>query len=71
MCSIVFNLLFFISISLSKTLPNNLIVGYASWGECDDKIIKAVEDGVNILIWFAINLLTNSTTGLISFHLIY
>lgn len=44
-------------------LPENLIVGYASWNECDDKIITAVEDGVNVLMWFAINLLSNETSG--------
>ena len=47
----------------NRILPENLIVGYASWNECDDKIITAVEDGVNVLMWFAINLLSNETTG--------
>lgn len=46
-----------------RTLPENLIVGYANWNECDDKLVTAVEDGVNVLIWFAINLLANETTG--------
>lgn len=46
-----------------RELPDNLVVGYASWSECDDKIITAVEDGVNVLIWFAINLAVNETTG--------
>ncbi len=44
-------------------LPDNLIVGYASWGECDEKIVTAVQDGVNVLIWFAINLSVNPGTG--------
>lgn len=47
-----------------RELPTgNLLVGYANWNECDEKLITAVEDGVNVLIWFAINLLANETTG--------
>jgi hypothetical protein len=34
----------------------NLNVGYANWAQCDDKIIKAVEQGLNVVIWFSINL---------------
>jgi len=49
--------------SHDRVLPENLIVGYASWSECDDKLVTAVEEGVNVLIWFAINLLANETTG--------
>jgi len=45
-------------------LPSNLIIGYPSWGECDQKVIQADKDGVNVIIWFAINLLTNQTSGL-------
>lgn len=44
-------------------LPDRLIVGYANWNECDQKIIRAVKAGVNVLIWFAINLSTNETDG--------
>lgn len=40
-------------------LPDKLLIGYANWGECDDKIIQAVENGVNVVIWFAINLVTD------------
>ena len=39
-----------------KTLPKNLVVGYCNWNQCDDGIIKAVENGVNVVMWFAINL---------------
>jgi len=44
-------------------VPSRLIVGYASWNECDDKIIHAVEEGVNVVMWFAINLARNRSTG--------
>jgi hypothetical protein len=50
-------------VSSTPVLPDNLNIGYANWGECDDKIVKAVEDGVNVVIWFAINLLTDEATG--------
>jgi hypothetical protein len=45
----------------ASALPEKLIIGYANWGECDDKIIEAVENGVNVVIWFAINLVTDGT----------
>lgn len=44
-------------------LPEKIIVGYATWGQCDDKIIQAAEDGVNTIIWFSIDLLHNYTTS--------
>jgi hypothetical protein len=44
-------------------LPDSIIVGYASWNQCDDKIIQAVKDGVNVVIWFATNLSTDPVTG--------
>ena len=34
-------------------LPDRLVAGYLSWGECDDKAIRAAQDGVNVLIWCA------------------
>lgn len=34
-----------------------LIISYCSWGQMDEKIIKAAEDGSNIIIWFSINLI--------------
>ena len=37
-------------------IPDKIIVGYANWNQCDESIIKAVEEGVNVIIWFAINL---------------
>ena len=37
-------------------LPEKLIVGYANWNQCDDKIVEAAINGVNVIIWFSINL---------------
>ena len=47
----------------SKELPEKLVVGYANWNQCDPSLIRAVEQGVNVLIWFSINLSTDSVTG--------
>eukprot|EP01038_Epipyxis_sp_PR26KG_P004314 gene4314-6112_t len=41
-------------------LPDKLIVGYANWNQCDDSIVDAVKQGVNVVIWFSINLLTDN-----------
>lgn len=49
--------------SRSVTLPELIIVGYANWNQCDDKIIQAVKDGVNVIIWFSVNLAVDSITG--------
>lgn len=38
-----------------RQLPPNLIIGYCNWSQCDEKVTLAVQDGVNVLIWFAIN----------------
>eukprot|EP01040_Poterioochromonas_malhamensis_P004072 gene4074-4356_t len=40
-------------------IPDKIIVGYASWNQCDETLVRAVEQGVNVLIWFAINLAVN------------
>jgi hypothetical protein len=44
----------------TRTLPSKLIVGYANWNQCDESIVDAVASGVNVVIWFSINLLTDS-----------
>lgn len=44
-----------------KSLSSKLIIGYANWNQCDEKIVSAVKDGVNVVIWFAINLSTDSS----------
>lgn len=41
---------------LVPPLPEKLLVGYCNWNQCDESILRAVEDGVNVVIWFAINL---------------
>ena len=41
-------------------LPDKIVVGYANWMECDEKLVTAVAQGVNVLIWFSINLVVNS-----------
>ena len=41
-------------------LPKRVILGYANWGECDSNLVTAVEQGVNVLIWFACNLIVTN-----------
>mmetsp|Transcript_23017 Transcript_23017/g.31548 ORF Transcript_23017/g.31548 Transcript_23017/m.31548 type:complete len:414 (+) Transcript_23017:2707-3948(+) len=43
----------------NRKLPERLIVGYANWNECDDNIVEAAKNGVNVIIWFSIFLLTS------------
>ena len=33
-----------------------LIVGYMNYGECDDRVDQAIKDGVNVVIWFSLEL---------------
>jgi hypothetical protein len=41
----------------SRSLPTGpLAIGYANWEQCDEKIDRAVANGVNVVIWFATNL---------------
>ena len=40
----------------ATSLPEKLLIGYANWNQCDDSIVRAVEHGVNVIIWFSINL---------------
>ncbi|GMI42625.1 hypothetical protein TrCOL_g4590 [Triparma columacea] len=35
---------------------DKILVAYQSWSECDNATITAVENGVNVVIWFATNL---------------
>ncbi|KAJ3347052.1 hypothetical protein HDU91_006864 [Kappamyces sp. JEL0680] len=44
-------------------LPDALIVGYANWNQCDQGLVAAAENGVNVLIWFSVDLLWNNATG--------
>jgi hypothetical protein len=45
-------------------LPDKIIVGYANWNQCDEQLVTAVQQGVNVLIWFSVNLIANPDTGL-------
>lgn len=47
---------YWISVTCGLTLPDTVIMGYANWMQCDDSIIEAVKDGVNVLMWFSVNL---------------
>ena len=40
-------------------LPNKLKIGYAKDYECDEKIFEAVQNGLNVVIWFQLNLASN------------
>jgi len=43
----------------ARSLPDgSLLVGYANWGQCDQKLVEAASDGVNVIIWFATDLAT-------------
>jgi hypothetical protein len=53
-----------ISARKQSSFPRKVIGAYASWNECDDKIIDAVKDGANVIFWFAINLVKSPHTGL-------
>jgi len=62
---LIISIFFMFSAALANPiLPEKLIVGYPSWEECDAKVIKAAQQGVNVIIWFAINLITNEKTGI-------
>ena len=37
-------------------LPEKLKIGYANWGECDEKIYESVQNGLNVIIWFSIDM---------------
>ena len=45
-------------------LPSEIILGYPTNNECDDKVLNAVQDGVNLVMWFAVTIGYNSTSGL-------
>lgn len=47
-------------------LPSRVILGYANWNQCDSKLVEAVEQGVNVLVWFACNLIVDDVNGDIS-----
>lgn len=44
---------------MPRPLPPTIAAGYANWGECDAKMSRAAVQGVNLLIWFAIQLVVD------------
>eukprot|EP00040_Diaphanoeca_grandis_P022546 m.121464 g.121464 ORF g.121464 m.121464 type:complete len:400 (+) comp28858_c0_seq2:46-1245(+) len=44
-------------------LSTPILAAYANWGQCDQKLVTAAQDGVNTLIWFSINLVKDTDTG--------
>ena len=42
-------------------LPNTLIIGYAD--QCNQKVLESVQQGVNVVIWFAVNLIRDPSSG--------
>ena len=34
-----------------RQLPSPILAAYANWGQCDEKLVQAARDGVNVLIW--------------------
>ena len=63
---IPFFLLIAASNRIIKQIPEKVIIGYPSWGQCDDQIIEAAKNGVNVIIWFAINLSLDESGPFIS-----
>lgn len=41
-------------------IPEKVIVGYTNWHQSDGMIVRAVEQGVNVVIWFSIDLCRDS-----------
>ena len=40
-----------------------ILAGYANWGQCDEGLVQAARDGLNVLLWFSINLAIDEATG--------
>lgn len=47
-------------------LPTPLLIAYASWGECDDKVLQAIHHGANVIVWFSITLVSHLSAPHIS-----
>jgi len=47
----------------ARSLPKNLLVAYQSWSECDDAVLTHVQNGANVVIWFAVNLHADESGG--------
>ena len=44
-------------------LPTKLKIGYANWKECDQKIFEAVQNGLNVIIWFSVDMAANENNS--------
>jgi len=52
--------LFLIMYSTSRKLPEGpIIVGYGQWGQCDNDMVQAAQNAVNVIIWAFINMVKN------------
>ena len=40
----------------ATSLPSRITLGYCDWNQADEKVIAAVERGVNVIIWFSVNI---------------
>ncbi|KAJ9443271.1 hypothetical protein DIPPA_03098 [Diplonema papillatum] len=38
--------------------PRPVLAAYPNWGMCDDRVATAIENGVNTVIWFQVNLVS-------------
>ena len=47
---------------IAPDLPKKLSIGYASNGQCDDLIFETVKKGLNVVIWFSVELKENEKT---------
>ena len=39
-----------------RSLPSPMIGGYTNWGQCDENVTRAARQGVNVILWFSVNL---------------
>lgn len=47
------------AVMLSRPLievPKSICLGYCNWNQADHKVIDAVRDGVNVIVWFSVNI---------------
>jgi len=51
---------FYSTLAISRLPLGPLIIGYPDYQECDQKVFSAVKDGVNVVIWFSINLVKDN-----------
>eukprot|EP01006_Ploeotia_vitrea_P048566 TRINITY_DN67251_c10_g3_i1.p1 TRINITY_DN67251_c10_g3~~TRINITY_DN67251_c10_g3_i1.p1 ORF type:complete len:383 (-),score=17.69 TRINITY_DN67251_c10_g3_i1:407-1555(-) len=66
----LFFLLFLVPATAKRFLPDGpLIIAYANWNECDEKMIRAAENGANVLMWFSIDLGAINGTATIVGHI--